>query len=124
MEEDRKERFYAVINDVGRAIHKLRVHQGLTQEEAAARMGVTVKKLDAVERGRLTTHLSTLTDYVESIGGSLAIVPTDNPGVDHCMFIDPSQSKNRHRSPTSQKTPPTSQQMNKTRTASLSNLNE
>ena len=94
MEEERKERFYAVINDVGRAIHKLRVHQGLTQEEAAARMGVTVKKLDAVERGRLTTHLSTLTDYVESIGGSLAIVPTDNPGIDHCMFIDPSQSKN------------------------------
>ena len=93
MEEDRKERFYAVINDVGRAIHKLRVYQGLTQEEAAARMGVTVKKLDAVERGRLTTHLSTLTDYVESIGGSLAIIPTDNPGVDHCMFIDPSPSK-------------------------------
>lgn len=88
MEEDRKERFYAVINDVGRAIHKLRVHQGLTQEEAAARMGVTVKKLDAVERGRLTTHLSTLTDYVESIGGRLAIVPEETPNDPHCQFIE------------------------------------
>lgn len=88
MEEDRKERFYAVINDVGRAIHKLRVYRGLTQEEAAEQMGVTVKKLDAVERGRLTTHLSTLTDYVEALRGRLAIVPEESPDDPHCQFIE------------------------------------
>ena len=88
MEEANKEHFYEVINDMGRAIKGLREHYGLTTEQAAERAGVTVKKLEAIERGRLTTNLNYICDVVEGLGGRLAIVPEEQPTDPHVQFIE------------------------------------
>ena len=88
MDEQRKQRFYAVINDIGTSLKDLREYRGLTIEEAAERAELTPTRLEAIERGRLTTNLNTLTDQVERIGGRLAIVPEETPDDPHCQFIE------------------------------------
>lgn len=86
--EERSQRFYEVVDDIGRAIVELRNHYKLTQSEAAEKMGITEKKLAAMERGVLTTKLSSITRYIELLGGRLAIVPEENNDDPHCRFID------------------------------------
>ena len=88
MDEQRKQRFYAVINDIGTSLKDLREYRGLTIEEAAERAELTPTRLEAIERGRLTTNLNTLTDQVERLGGRLAIVPEETPDDPHCQFIE------------------------------------
>lgn len=88
MDEERKKRFYEVIDDIGAALKGLREYHGLTIEEAAERADMTPAKVTAIERGRLTTNLTTLTDQVERLGGRLAIVPEETPEDPHCQFIE------------------------------------
>lgn len=88
MEEERKKRFYEVIDDIGAALKGLREYHGLTIEEAAERAELTPTRLEAIERGRLTTNLNTLTDQVERLGGRLAIVPEESKDDPHCQFIE------------------------------------
>lgn len=88
MDEQRKKRFYAVINDIGTALKDLREYRGLTVEQAAEQAELTPTRLYAIERGRLTTNLNTLTDHVERLGGRLAIVPEEHPDDPHCQFIE------------------------------------
>lgn len=88
MDEQRKQRFYAVINDIGTSLKNLREYRGLTVEQAAEQSELTPAKLKAIERGRLTTNLNTLTDHVERLGGRLAIVPEEYPSDPHCQFIE------------------------------------
>ena len=88
MDEQRKQRFYAVINDIGTSLKDLREYRGLTIEQAAEQAELTPTRLEAIERGRLTTNLNTLTDQVERLGGRLAIVPEEHPDDPHCQFIE------------------------------------
>ena len=88
MDEQRKQRFYAVINDIGASLKDLREYRGLTVEQAAEQAELTPTRLEAIERGRLTTNLNTLTDQVERLGGRLAIVPEESPDDPHCQFIE------------------------------------
>ena len=88
MDEQRKQRFYAVINDIGTSLKDLRKYRGLTIEQAAEQAELTPTRLEAIERGRLTTNLNTLTDHVERLGGRLAIVPEESPDDPHCQFIE------------------------------------
>ncbi len=88
MDEERKKRFYEVIDDIGAALKGLREYHGLTIEEAAERADMTPTRLEAIERGRLTTNLNTLTDQVERLGGRLAIVPEESKDDPHCQFIE------------------------------------
>ena len=88
MDEQRKQRFYAVINDIGTSLKDLRKYRGLTIEQAAERAELTPTRLEAIERGRLTTNLNTLTDQVERLGGRPAIVPEETPDDPHCQFIE------------------------------------
>jgi transcriptional regulator with XRE-family HTH domain len=88
MDEQRKQRFYAVINDIGTSLKDLREYRGLTVEQAAEQAELTPTRLEAIERGRLTTNLNTLTDHVERLGGRMAIVPEEHPDDPHCQFIE------------------------------------
>ena len=88
MDEERKKRFYEVIDDIGAALKGLREYHDLTIEEAAERAELTPTRLEAIERGRLTTNLTTLTDQVERLGGRLAIVPEESKDDPHCQFIE------------------------------------
>lgn len=88
MDKQRKQRFYAVINDIGNSLKDLREYRGLTVEQAAEQAELTPTRLEAIERGRLTTNLNTLTDHVERLGGRLAIVPEEAPDDPHCQFIE------------------------------------
>lgn len=73
--------------DVGQAMKELREHNGLTIEEAAERIGRTPGKVVAMEKGVLFNNVVNLCKTAEALGGRLAILPTDNPGLKHCEFI-------------------------------------
>ena len=77
-----------VFADLGSSIQQLRHHHGLTVEQAAEQAELTPTRLEAIERGRLTTNLNTLTDHVERLGGRLAIIPEEHPDDPHCQFIE------------------------------------
>lgn len=86
--EERERHFYDTVTDIGTAIGDLRQYHGLTVEEAAARAGVTVKKLENIEAGRFTADFNTLCRIIESLEGRLAIVPEETPDDPHCEFIE------------------------------------
>lgn len=88
MEEEKKQHFYEVNNDIGRAYQELRKHQGLSVEQAAEKTGLTVKRIQAIERGALVQHLSALCNQIEAMGGRLAIVPAESTTDPHCQFIE------------------------------------
>lgn len=73
--------------DVGQSMKELREHNGLTIEEAAERIGRTPGKVVAMEKGVLFNNVVNLCKTAEALGGRLAILPTDNPGLKHCEFI-------------------------------------
>ena len=85
--------FRAIYSDISKAIADLRQHSGLSLEEAAQRIGMQPDKLEAIERGQRIRSTVPLVHIVETLGGRLTIIPTDNPGVVHIEFMAP-QSKN------------------------------
>lgn len=87
-EEEKKEHCTEVFNDLGRAMADLRNHYKLTQSEAAERLGITEKKMAAIERGTLYNNLNKICKYAELLGGRLAIVPKECENDPHCRFIE------------------------------------
>lgn len=87
-ENERKEHCSKVFNDLGHAIADLRNHYKLTQSEAAEKLGITEKKLAAIERGTLYNNLDKVCKYAEALGGRIAIVPEEREDDPHCRFIE------------------------------------
>lgn len=85
--------FRAIYNDISMTLKQLREYRGLTIEEAAKRIGMQPDKLEAIENGQRVRSTVPLVHIVETLGGRLTIIPTDNPGVVHIEFMSP-QSKN------------------------------
>jgi predicted transcriptional regulator/DNA-binding Xre family transcriptional regulator len=56
----------------GSLLENLRLHRGVSQVQLAEKMGMGQSALSHLER-RDDIHVSTLTEYVESLGGSLSI---------------------------------------------------
>lgn len=75
---------------------ELREYNGITIEEAAQRIGRTPGKVAAMEKGVLFNNVVNLCKTAEALGGRLAILPTDNPGLKHCEFIAGPSVKNSH----------------------------
>ena len=97
--------------DVGQAMKELREHNGLTIEEAAERIGRTPGKVVAMEKGVLFNNVVNLCKTAEAMGGQLAILPTDNPGLKHCEFISTSPNQ-KFDTPPIKKAIPTAQRGN------------
>ncbi len=57
----------------GRALRGLRSHRGLTQQQVAARLGMTQPEISKLE-ARSDVRLSTLRAYVAALGGTLELV--------------------------------------------------
>ena len=87
-ETEKSERVHDVFVDFGRALTELRNHYRLTQSEAAAKMGITEKKLAAIERGVLYSNLTWVCKRAEALGGRLAIIPAESDSDPHCQFIE------------------------------------
>ena len=94
MNEQQKNQSEEVFRDVASSITSLRQYRRMSIEDAAEQIGMPVKKLEAIERGTFFNNTPALCRIVEALGGRLAIIPTDNPGVVHIEFIPP-QSKIR-----------------------------
>ena len=72
-------------NPISNAIRKARQKAGLSQQELAARVGVSQKKISRIESGRdecVTTIIPLLSDIAASVGVSLyALLPKRQGGV-------------------------------------------
>lgn len=86
--EEKAAHCHEVFDNIGRSLTELRNHYKLTQSEAAAKMGITEKKLAAIERGTIFGNINYLCKRVEAIGGRLAIVPAEEADDPHCQFIE------------------------------------
>ena len=53
---------------------EVRHRRGLTQSQIAARMGVTQRRVSAIEHGEEQATRTTLAAYVEALGGRLRLV--------------------------------------------------
>lgn len=54
--------------------YKLREASGLTQQQLAARIGVSQRQVSKIERGDLeSTKVGTIRGYLEAVGGGLAV---------------------------------------------------
>ncbi|MBP5364620.1 MAG: hypothetical protein J6Y82_01690 [Bacteroidales bacterium] len=77
-----------VFQDVGKAVQALREYRRLSLVDAATRMEITDKKLNAIERGILYNNINSLCRLVEALGGRLVIVPAEKENDPHCKFIE------------------------------------
>lgn len=80
--------FNGIYRDLGKAVADLRQFNGLTIEEAAARVGMAPEKLQAFETGKRLRSTAPLCHIVEALRGRLAIVPEESPDDPHCQFIE------------------------------------
>lgn len=56
-------------------LKELRLNKGLTQAQVAVNMGVSQRRVSAIERGDVgRLEVSTLTSYVAALGGSVHLV--------------------------------------------------
>ena len=62
-------------SDIGRLVRARRKKSGVTQEQAAALMGVGVRFLSELERGKETAELGKVLRVLERIGLELWIAP-------------------------------------------------
>ncbi len=59
----------------GYLLRQLRKGQGLSQEQLAERMGVSQRRVSAIERGNVDkSEVATLRSYVTALGGELELV--------------------------------------------------
>jgi ribosome-binding protein aMBF1 (putative translation factor) len=58
------------------ALHAVREHAGVSQAELAARLQSAQLSVSDIDRGSDDLRLSTLTRYVEALGGTLQLVAT------------------------------------------------
>jgi HTH-type transcriptional regulator / antitoxin HipB len=61
-----------VLSDVGRRVAELRLAAGLTQEELAEALAVSVKYVQRVERGRDNLTLDSMVKLVNALGARMA----------------------------------------------------
>lgn len=63
------------LNDMAapKTLAELRKHRNMTQVEVAAQLGIAQENISQLER-RSDTHVSTLEEYVEALGGELELV--------------------------------------------------
>lgn len=87
-DQEKRQHFYDVLQHAGQAVADLRKYNGQSVEEAAESAGITVKKLQAIERGRFAADLNYMCRIVEKLGGRVAIVPEISPNEPHCQFIE------------------------------------
>ncbi len=87
-DKDLELRFREMHSQLGKAIRDLREHHRLSIEEAAARAGITDKRMAAIERGALPHSLTHLMHIIESLGGRMAITPEEQPTDPHIQFIE------------------------------------
>lgn len=60
---------------VAYVLRELRKDHGLSQAQLAERMGVSQRRVSAIERGRIdSTEVSTVRSYVEALGGRVHLV--------------------------------------------------
>jgi DNA-binding XRE family transcriptional regulator len=57
----------------GWRLAELRKHRGMTQEQVASRMGVSVARVSRIEAGVVSTH-DVLSRYISALGGTLKII--------------------------------------------------
>jgi len=56
-------------------LSELRKQQGLTQQQVAVGMGVSQRRVSAIERGEVDhSELATLRAYVQALGGSISVI--------------------------------------------------
>lgn len=74
----------ALLRDIGRQIAHHRARAGLTQEELAARLDVSVKYVQAVEGGRKNLSVRSLATFADAVQASVAALfeppPSERPG--------------------------------------------
>ena len=59
----------------GYPLRQLRKSQGLSQEQLAERMGVSQRRVSAIERGKVDrSEVATIRSYVTALGGELKLV--------------------------------------------------
>ncbi len=59
----------------GYLLRQLRKGQGLSQEQLAERMGVSQRRVSAIEHGKVDmSEVATIRSYVTALGGELALV--------------------------------------------------
>lgn len=59
----------------GYLLRQLRKGQGLSQEQLAERMGVSQRRVSAIERGEVDrTEVATIRTYVTALGGELELI--------------------------------------------------
>ena len=59
----------------GYLLRQLRKGQGLSQEQLAERMGVSQRRVSAIERGKVDrSEIATIRAYVTALGGELELV--------------------------------------------------
>ena len=59
----------------GYLLRQLRKGQGLSQEQLAERMGVSQRRVSAIERGNVDrSEVATIRSYVTALGGELELV--------------------------------------------------
>ncbi len=59
----------------GYLLRQLRKGQGLSQEQLAERMGVSQRRVSAIERGKVDrSEVATIRSYVTALGGELELV--------------------------------------------------
>ncbi|MDQ1295915.1 MAG: hypothetical protein QG608_3802 [Actinomycetota bacterium] len=57
----------------GWRLAQMRKHRGLTQDQVAIRMGVSVARVSQIENGKVSTQ-DVLARYVAALGGSLKLI--------------------------------------------------
>lgn len=64
----------AMLDDArGWRLAEMRKRRGLTQEQVAVRMGVSVARISQIERGNVSTQ-DVLNRYVSALGGTLKLI--------------------------------------------------
>ncbi len=64
----------AMLDDArGWRLAEMRKRRGLTQEQVAARMGISVARVSQIERGDVSTQ-DVLNRYISALGGTLKLI--------------------------------------------------
>ncbi len=63
--------FSSILKDVGARIRAVRRERGLTQEQAAGRIGIEVRRYQRIEAGEINVTLRTLWTIATALGVSI-----------------------------------------------------
>jgi HTH-type transcriptional regulator/antitoxin HipB len=86
-----------VLSDVGRRVAELRLAAGLTQEELAEALAVSVKYVQRVERGRDNLTLDSMVKLVSALGARMADLHVPPRPVRTPTRAAPAKSRRRAR---------------------------